>query len=73
MNRTIPIGQRVIDTRTIGKRHKYSDYEVICYSTGSGIYEYRALVYESNLPQNARIFFDTVKVRSYMPLNELLS
>jgi hypothetical protein len=55
------LGQRTIRAREL--RSTYEDFNVICHTSGMGVFEYRARVVRHAItPGREHIRFDTVKV-----------
>lgn len=66
----ILLGQRVIKSKELSNKYKY--YDVYCYVTGSGTFEYRALVISDVFNSNRHILrFDVIKVYNHIPTWEI--
>jgi hypothetical protein len=69
--RHITLGQRVVCARDL--KREYQWFDVICYTSGVGVYEYRAHVMESVFDDKRhRLLFDVVRVFRHFPAWELL-
>jgi hypothetical protein len=65
------LGQRVIRARALSG--SYQSFDIICYASGTGVYEYRCTVFpEAVAPTKCTIRFDTVTVYSHPPIWEAL-
>jgi hypothetical protein len=67
----VVIGQRIIRSKELSPRYK--NFDIICYTSGVGVYEYRASVVREvfNEAEN-KIYFDNVRVYRYFPLWDIL-
>ncbi len=65
-------GQRLIreDELASGKE-QYNTYEIEFYAPGTGVYEYRARVFGSNVTRDQTVEFDTIRVFRNTPLWEV--
>ena len=65
------IGQRVI--RSYELSSKYKNFDILCYTSGAGVYEYRASVVRENFDETLnKIYFDSVQVYRHFPLWDVL-
>lgn len=69
----IPLGQRIIRGKDL-KSKNFQGFDVIIYSNGTGIHEYRATVYPNNFDEKRNtLLFDTIQIHRYLPIYELFS
>jgi len=67
----VVIGQRIIRSRELSGR--YRSFDIVCYTSGTGVYEYRASVVRETFDAGkTRIYFDNVRVYRYFPLWEVV-
>jgi len=67
----VVIGQRIIRSKELSPRYK--NFDIICYTSGVGVYEYRAsVVWEVFSEAENKIYFDSVRVYRYFPLWDIL-
>lgn len=67
----ITVGQSAVRARDL--RREYQCFDVICYTSGIGVYEYRAHVLDSAFDSRRhRLYFDVIKVYRHFPLWDLL-
>ena len=53
-------------------KRDYGNFDVICYTSGAGVYEYRARVLDGQFEANRnRLFFETIEVYRHIPWWEL--
>lgn len=65
------IGQRVIRSSEMSSRYK--NFDILCYTSGVGVYEYRASVVRDNFSEaDNKIYFDNVRVYRHFPLWDVL-
>jgi hypothetical protein len=65
------IGQRVIRSSELSPQYK--DFDILCYTSGTGVYEYRASVVRDNFNEaHNKIYFDNVRVYRHFPLWDVL-
>lgn len=66
----ILLGQRVVKSKELSNKYKY--YDVYCYVTGSGTFEYRVLVISEAFDQAKHTLrFDVIKVYNHVPSWEI--
>jgi len=67
----VVIGQRVIRSSELSR--KYKDFDILCYTSGTGVYEYRASVVRDGFSEaHNKIYFDNVRVYRHFPLWDVL-
>jgi hypothetical protein len=65
------LGQKIVRARDVSR--SYQLFDVKCYASGTGVYEYRCTVFKDAVAlKDCRILFDNVKVYSYPPVWEAL-
>lgn len=67
----VMLSQRVIRGKELS--NEYRDFDVFCYASGTGTYEYRCLVHSEAFDQEKHtIRFDCIKVFVHIPVWEIL-
>ncbi len=67
----VVIGQRIIRSKQL--RPRYKNFDITCYTSGVGVYEYRAsVVWDAFNETKNKIYFDNVRVYRHFPLWDIL-
>lgn len=64
-------GQKIIRAKDLSSNFK--TYDVVCYITGAGVFEYRASVVKEEFNEGKSIYFYDVRIYRFYPLWEILS